>query len=524
MNRRHGMKLSLKGLSDAVRGALARVKLPRLRSGNRRKSGVFTRPLAPQAAGPHAAPAPVGPAVGSPLRRAGRALVAFVRSGPSTAADSEVTRGGWSRRLRALATFFAWAAPLAVAGLAFALPVIGVRAYQYVMTSGYFHVREVLVDGASRVSRQEVLDLAGITPGTHLLKADVEAMEKKLEGSPWVAKARVERDLPDTLIIHLVEHVPAAYLAAGDLFLVDQNGMPFMVAPVDEPQVSFADPQPAASSAEAGDLSPAPASSTAGETSTPLWAAPEPGHAPTTDVAAAALPKLPVVTGIAPEDFADPKQKGRIHQSLTGALNIARMWEAQGLAHRYPLGEIRVDGPRGYVVVIESQAGGTGESHAIEVALGRGPYTEKLYRLEWVLEHLRSQGRSPEYVLLDLPDGDAPKNGEVLGGARVIVKAEVPPEDLSGGASAPADAQPADAQPAAAPHGAPSHAAPPAPARAHAADAPAAPDHRAPPPSAAPDVAPAAEPPSDDGAPDEEPTEARPLSGGRPAEVPSLEE
>jgi hypothetical protein len=344
--------------------------------------------------------------------------------------------------------------------MAFALPVIGVRAYQYVMASGYFHVHEVLVDGNERIGRDRVLEIAGIVPGTHLLDADLAALEARLVADPWVRSARVERDLPDTLVVHLAEHHPTAFLAAGELYLVDENAKPFMVAPLAE------------------------------------------------DLA------LPVITGLSPELLTDPKETLTVHHALTGALNVWRMWQDQGLAARYPLGEIRVDGPRGYVVVIEAQQSqGAGTGSPIEVVLGRGPFTEKLYRLEWVLEHLHTLGKTPEYVLLDLLDGAAPASAELIGGARVVVKAEVGREDqaLAVGLPAPDAADDDSDEPR---------------ARRRAA-----PDAPRPVPAAAPDAlapgAPGAPDPrvGDDGDDADAPTsETVPLSGGRPAAEPGLEE
>ncbi|MFO0746463.1 MAG: FtsQ-type POTRA domain-containing protein [Myxococcota bacterium] len=494
MNRRKGARLQLANLKAAAQALLARVKLraPRLRSGNRKAGSVLGR---------------LGGVTRSMVGALKRSDAANTTTGattaPNAATGTTARRARLAGRLRTIGLFFAWATPVALAVLAFALPVLGVRAYQYVMQSGYFHVREVLGRRRLARSRQDVLDLAGITPGTHLLKADLAAMEQKLEASPWIAKARVERDLPDTLVIHLVEHQPAAYLAANELYLVDQNGAPFMIAPVDGQLASFDTPLPSAA-----------------PTTAASEAAPD---APATGDATAAKPaakpvRLPVVTGIPAEDFADPKQQNRIHHAITGALNIARMWEAQGLSHRYPLGEIRIDGPRGYVVVIESQSAGTGQPHAVEVVLGRGPYTEKLYRLEWVLEHLHAQGKVPEYVLLDMADGTAPSEAETLGGARVIVKADVQPEEPA----TLVDAAPAPApDPAPAPGNRPIH----RPARPTHAAQPAHPAHA---PDAAPDAAPAPVAPEpdptpdlpphhEDGAPDEEPGEpCCPPEGGRP--------
>jgi cell division protein FtsQ len=69
-----------------------------------------------------------------------------------------------------------------------------------------------------------VVRLAGVSTSTDLLSLDGAALAARLEASPWVASATVERDLPSTLRITVVERAPViavplhgAYrLLAGD--------------------------------------------------------------------------------------------------------------------------------------------------------------------------------------------------------------------------------------------------------------------------------------------------------------------
>jgi len=64
-----------------------------------------------------------------------------------------------------------------------------------------------------------------------------------------------------------------------------------------------------------------------------------------------------------------------------------------------------------------------------EVALGKGPYREKLYRLEWVLEKLHQEGAVAEYLLLDGAIASNPDRDD----GRVIVRADLAatPEELA---------------------------------------------------------------------------------------------
>lgn len=267
-----------------------------------------------------------------------------------------------ARRENPVALLLAWMLPMAAALLAFTTPFVGARAYEYIMRSGHFYVREILVSGNHHLSADAVKDLAGIRPGTHVLAADLSAMEDALKTNPWVAAARVERELPDHLSVHIDEHVPAAYLALGDLMLVDNGGEPFAVA----------DP----------------------------WDDQE----------------LPIVTGIREDAFNDEATAAQGRADLRAAINLTRLYGSMGLAGRWGIGEVRVEAGRRLTLVLS----GTGT----EAVLGRGPYRQKLYRLEWVLEKLFDEGKTAEYVLLDGSDGQGPEGDD----GRVVVAADLAPD------------------------------------------------------------------------------------------------
>ncbi len=365
MNRRvqkTSLLASLKGLpslASARLGALAaKLRLPRLSRKNRRQVKLVDR---------------------------------VTRSSPRPTEDvaQPTERLTWRRRLWLIA---AWLAPIAAAGLAFVLPVISARSYEYVMESGYFHVRHVVVDQTSTrvklypgaeaptpcLSKNEILEIAGIGAGTHLLEADIDAMSSKLEAHPWIRWAKVERELPDTLHVHVIEHVPTAFLAPLVEFSGDVTAAVPGLALVDELGEVFA-----------------PA-----DFDTVL--------------------RLPVISGIALSRLEATSETASIQKDLAAALNVLRIWNTQKLSRRYPVGELRILPGGAYALVLE----GRGVGAPTEVMLGRGPFREKLLRLEFVLEHLRDAGKLPEYVLLDLSDEADPQAIEV-GGARVVVKANL---------------------------------------------------------------------------------------------------
>jgi cell division protein FtsQ len=110
----------------------------------------------------------------------------------------------------------------------------GRLAVRHVMASPRFAVREIQVTLAAHVTRDEVLELAGVDEGDRLLAIDTDPVAAKIAAHPWVKSARVRRQLPSTLIIDLTERRAAAVVAMGGLYLVDETGHPFKKATMEE--------------------------------------------------------------------------------------------------------------------------------------------------------------------------------------------------------------------------------------------------------------------------------------------------
>jgi cell division protein FtsQ len=87
-----------------------------------------------------------------------------------------------------------------------------------------FHVVAVRVNGAERVSRAELIQLAQITPGMSLLRLDVGRVRARLSQHPWIRDALVRRVYPNELEIIVYERRPFAVLDSGSAYLIDGEG------------------------------------------------------------------------------------------------------------------------------------------------------------------------------------------------------------------------------------------------------------------------------------------------------------
>src|SRR5215217_4888686 len=80
----------------------------------------------------------------------------------------------------------------------------------YALTSPRFAIREVHLIGGKRVSPQQAQEQAGVVLDGNVFALDTAVAEKKLLENPWIAEARVTRDLPRTLRIEIKERQAAA--------------------------------------------------------------------------------------------------------------------------------------------------------------------------------------------------------------------------------------------------------------------------------------------------------------------------
>jgi cell division protein FtsQ len=86
-------------------------------------------------------------------------------------------------------------------------------------------VTDVKVEGRETTERETILAALGAGPGMPILAMNPRRAKQQLEALPWVRSAVVERRLPDTLYVRLVERRPLALWQHGDkVELIDREG------------------------------------------------------------------------------------------------------------------------------------------------------------------------------------------------------------------------------------------------------------------------------------------------------------
>lgn len=88
-----------------------------------------------------------------------------------------------------------------------------------------FEVQKVNVRGTNHLNELKVYQLALAENNRAMPFVDLEAMRDRLLELSWVEDARVSRQLPDTLVVDIVERKPVAVLRKpGRLVLIDAKG------------------------------------------------------------------------------------------------------------------------------------------------------------------------------------------------------------------------------------------------------------------------------------------------------------
>jgi len=88
----------------------------------------------------------------------------------------------------------------------------------------FFRVRHVEVNGYRYLQPPDVLKRLRIDSTTSVW-TDLSELEHRVKTHPLVKSVTVDRNLPGTLVVHLTENVPLAYVAAaGGLRAVDSDG------------------------------------------------------------------------------------------------------------------------------------------------------------------------------------------------------------------------------------------------------------------------------------------------------------
>jgi cell division protein FtsQ len=89
-----------------------------------------------------------------------------------------------------------------------------------------FTVQKVDLEGRNRVNAEFVMNALKIERGVPTLSYDIAGAHERLMKNPWFKSVQIERRLPQTIFVRVIERVPVArWQTGGKLTLVDAEGV-----------------------------------------------------------------------------------------------------------------------------------------------------------------------------------------------------------------------------------------------------------------------------------------------------------
>jgi cell division protein FtsQ len=216
--------------------------------------------------------------------------------------------------------------------------------YMYAHESTYFLVEpnSVMVTGLVKLSRSEVMEVAGLNKPINYLTLNSQAVKNSLKYIPWIDRVDITRSFPNGIKINIVEFEPKAIVNLEYLYYIDSQGMPFKKL--------------------------------------------EPGE----------ISSLPIISGFSIDEL---QNKGPlVKDGLDEVFSLVEILSKRTDDFRLDnISEFHRDPDRGLTIFTK----GAG----LQVKVGRGGFEKKIWRLGRVMDHLlrEDKARGLGYVNLDCP-------------------------------------------------------------------------------------------------------------------------
>ena len=123
---------------------------------------------------------------------------------------------------------FVFGLKLMVVGTALVfVSLLFVFSYDFLTQCDYFKAKELMVNGAHRLTQNQVLQQANITTGVNIFSVNLSKVRKRLLAHSWIEDAEVRRELPSGINIRVKEQKPLAVLDLGRKFIINTHGEVF---------------------------------------------------------------------------------------------------------------------------------------------------------------------------------------------------------------------------------------------------------------------------------------------------------
>jgi len=216
----------------------------------------------------------------------------------------------------------------------------GWQLYRTVSATTLLRLETIEVSPLKKLTRGELLALAGVKPGDSMLGLKLPALVAQLSKNPWIERVQVRRYFPHTLSITLSERTPQAVANVGCLYYLDEKGVLFKSL-VDGDRLDY-----------------------------------------------------PLITGVNEEDLT--RDPAGTKEALKNALALIASLRAGKVFGLEDVSEIHYD--KGYGFTLFTMQGG------VPVKLGNDGFSDKLARLGGIYPELKPQMQALDYIDLDYSD------------------------------------------------------------------------------------------------------------------------
>lgn len=90
----------------------------------------------------------------------------------------------------------------------------------------YFDIAEIVVKNNKAVNGDEIIKRSGIEKGTNIFYMNTKKIVTKIENNPYISDASIKRELPNRIVINVVEKRAVYYTTFNnEYFIIDDSGV-----------------------------------------------------------------------------------------------------------------------------------------------------------------------------------------------------------------------------------------------------------------------------------------------------------
>jgi cell division protein FtsQ len=102
----------------------------------------------------------------------------------------------------------------------------------FFLSSSFFQIKFISVNGANNVTREEIIKLSSIYYGENIFRINKKNSMKSIFQNPYVKMIKINRELPDKVTIDIIEREVMAYVPyVGSYLNIDDEGMILEINP-----------------------------------------------------------------------------------------------------------------------------------------------------------------------------------------------------------------------------------------------------------------------------------------------------